>query len=396
MEPVRGDDLRVPGADAARSSCPSGWPRCAPSARAGACPCAVIGRVTADGDIAIVRAASPRRSAQPGAREIARIPAAPLTSDAIVHDAARRAADPPPRRARRRAARGVASDRLPERGMDPGAVLLALLGTPEPRLAAAAVFEQYDSTVQANTVGRAGPRRGRPAGQGHDQGARRLDRREPGGRRARPVARRGAERRRGDPQRRRSPARGRSASPTASTSATRPGPRRSGSSRRRCAGWATRAGRSACRSPAATCRSTTSRLRGAIAPTPQIGVVGLLDDVATARRSGLRRRGRRGRPGRRGGPGLAGSAYADLAGVAAGGRPAVARPGSRSGASRRSSARRSRAASSRRPRTSPAAGSRSPSPSAAIWGGVRRATLRLHVSTRRPSSCSARARRDCS
>ena len=45
-------------------------------------------------------------------------------------------------------------------------------------------------------------RRGRPAGQGHDQGPCRLDRRQPVGRRDRSVARGGAERRGGDPQRR--------------------------------------------------------------------------------------------------------------------------------------------------------------------------------------------------
>ena len=51
----------------------------------------------------------------------------------------------------------VVSDRLPERGMDPGAVLLALLGSPN--LASRhAVFGQYDSTVGADTV--AGPGRG--------------------------------------------------------------------------------------------------------------------------------------------------------------------------------------------------------------------------------------------
>jgi phosphoribosylformylglycinamidine synthase len=45
-------------------------------------------------------------------------------------------------------------DGLPERGMDPGAVLLALLGSPN-LASRRPVFEQYDSTVQVNTV--AGP-----------------------------------------------------------------------------------------------------------------------------------------------------------------------------------------------------------------------------------------------
>jgi len=106
-------------------------------------PCAVIGRVTDDGDIAV-------RSAD---RELARIPAAALTSDAIVHQ---RLSAPPERR-RAAPAPGapvVASDQLPERGMDPGTVLLGLLGSPN-LASRRAVFEQYDSTVQASTA--AGP-----------------------------------------------------------------------------------------------------------------------------------------------------------------------------------------------------------------------------------------------
>ena len=109
-------------------------------------PWAVIGRVTADGDVSVHEAG----------REIARIPARALTSDAIVHE---RLAAPP---ARRRAAPApgapiVASDQLPERGMDPGAVLLALLGSPN-LASRRAVFEQYDSTV--GTLTATGPGRG--------------------------------------------------------------------------------------------------------------------------------------------------------------------------------------------------------------------------------------------
>jgi phosphoribosylformylglycinamidine synthase subunit PurL len=120
-------------------------------------PCAVIGRVTADGDIAIFEggiddAGRPRA----GAREIARIPAAALTSDAIVHE---RIAAPPVRR-RLAPAPGLPREPhgdLPERGMDPGSVLLALLGSAN--LADRRwVCDQYDSTVQTNTV--AGPGRG--------------------------------------------------------------------------------------------------------------------------------------------------------------------------------------------------------------------------------------------
>ncbi len=114
-------------------------------------PVATIGRVTADGDITIISgglddAGRPR----PGALELARIPAAALTSEAIVHD---RVATPP---ARRRAAPAPGAplepnDLLPERGMDPGAILLSLIGSAN--LASRRfVFEQYDSTVQVNTV----------------------------------------------------------------------------------------------------------------------------------------------------------------------------------------------------------------------------------------------------
>ncbi|HET9347451.1 MAG TPA: phosphoribosylformylglycinamidine synthase subunit PurL [Candidatus Limnocylindrales bacterium] len=109
-------------------------------------PFAVIGRVTDDRDIVVVADEA----------EIARIPAAALTSDAIVHE---RLAAPPPRR-RPAPAPGVPEDPtggLPERGMDPGAVLLALLGSAN-LASRRPVYEQYDSTVQANTV--AGPGRG--------------------------------------------------------------------------------------------------------------------------------------------------------------------------------------------------------------------------------------------
>jgi phosphoribosylformylglycinamidine synthase len=107
-------------------------------------PCAVIGRVTADGDVAVTSEG----------RELARVPAHALTSDAIVHQ---RLAAPPERRRAAPApgAPAEAGDRLPERGMDPGAVLLALLGSPN-LASRRPVFEQYDSTVQANTVARPG------------------------------------------------------------------------------------------------------------------------------------------------------------------------------------------------------------------------------------------------
>ncbi|MCU0483463.1 MAG: AIR synthase related protein, partial [Chloroflexi bacterium] len=87
---------------------------------------------------------------------LARIPARALASDAIVFQ---REARPPARR-RHAPAPGSppeAADVLPERGMDPGAVLVGLLGSPN--LASRRwVFSQYDHHVQVNTV--AGPGRG--------------------------------------------------------------------------------------------------------------------------------------------------------------------------------------------------------------------------------------------
>ena len=109
-------------------------------------PVAVIGRVTDDGDLAVTSAGS----------EVARVPAAALTSDAIVHTRIARA----PEHRRLAPAPGAPldpSDRLPERGMDPAAVLLALVGSPN-LASRRAVYEQYDSTVGAATI--AGPGRG--------------------------------------------------------------------------------------------------------------------------------------------------------------------------------------------------------------------------------------------
>jgi phosphoribosylformylglycinamidine synthase subunit PurL len=103
-------------------------------------PIAVIGTVTDDGDITVRSAAA----------ELARIPAGALTSDAIVHARVARA----PEHRRAAPAPGAptgASDRLPERGMDPGAVLLALLGSPN-LASRRSVYERYDSTVGTDTV----------------------------------------------------------------------------------------------------------------------------------------------------------------------------------------------------------------------------------------------------
>jgi phosphoribosylformylglycinamidine synthase len=125
-------------------------------------PVAIIGRVTAEPDIVVLTghdgqgALDAEGRAVPGARELARIPATALASGAIVFE---REARPP---ARRRLAPAPGEpdepvDALPLRGQDPGAVLLALLGSPN-LASRRSVYEQYDHNVQANTV--AGPGRG--------------------------------------------------------------------------------------------------------------------------------------------------------------------------------------------------------------------------------------------
>jgi phosphoribosylformylglycinamidine synthase len=115
-------------------------------------PVAVIGRVTAEPLVRIVSGGiTDDGEPAAGARVLARIPAAALTSDAIVHQ---RVAEAPTRR-RSAPAPGemaaTASTGLPERGVDPSMVLQALLG--HPNLASRAwVTTQYDSTVGASTV----------------------------------------------------------------------------------------------------------------------------------------------------------------------------------------------------------------------------------------------------
>jgi phosphoribosylformylglycinamidine synthase II len=114
-------------------------------------PIALVGRVSTDGDIAIIEGGiGPDGTPNPGAVEIARVPAKALTSEAIVHY---RLATPPTKR-RQAPAPGIpltAQDGLPERGMDPAAVLNALLGSPN-LSSRRWVYEQYDSSVQSNTV----------------------------------------------------------------------------------------------------------------------------------------------------------------------------------------------------------------------------------------------------
>ena len=119
---------------------PDRWPDVREVAERWGLPVAVIGHVTDDGDITVTS----------GGAELARIPAPALTSDAIVHQRVARA----PEHRRAAPAPGAptgASDRLPERGMDPGAVLLALLGSPN-LASRRSVFERYDSTVGTDTV----------------------------------------------------------------------------------------------------------------------------------------------------------------------------------------------------------------------------------------------------
>ena len=125
-------------------------------------PVAIIGRVTEQPDIVVLTGPAGAGALDtdgvpvPGVVELARIPARALASEAIVFDRESR----PPARRRAAPAPGQAAepvDSLPLRGQDPGAVLLALLGSAN-LSSRRQVFEQYDSNVQSNTV--AGPGRG--------------------------------------------------------------------------------------------------------------------------------------------------------------------------------------------------------------------------------------------
>ena len=105
-----------------------------------ALPAVVVGEITGDGDVVVVG----------GGTEIARIPARALASDVPeqLHQSA------PPTRRRLAPAPGetpLAHDGLPERGMDPGAVLEALLGHPNVG-SRAWVTTQYDQTVGTDTI----------------------------------------------------------------------------------------------------------------------------------------------------------------------------------------------------------------------------------------------------
>ena len=266
--------------------------------------CAVIGRVTDDGDITVLEAGV----------ELARIPAAALTSDAIVHE---RLAAPPERR-RAAPAPGapvVASDQLPERGMDPGAVLQALLGSPN-LASRRAVFEQYDSTVQAATA--AGPTSGGAAVlrvHGTSKGLVAATDANAGVSAADPwlgAAMSVAE-----------------ATRNVSITGARPlgvtNCLNFGDPTRPDAFWqlseAVRGLGDACRALGLPVTGGNVSLynesaRGRIAPTPQIGVVGLLTDVSTALRPAFRAGGDAILLIGEAGPGLSGSEYARIAGIA--------------------------------------------------------------------------------
>jgi phosphoribosylformylglycinamidine synthase len=124
-------------------------------------PVAIIGRVTEQPDIVVLTAPDGSGAldadGQPvaGAIELARMPARALASEAIVFDRESRA--PARRRSSPPGAPAEPVDSLPLRGQDPAAVLQALLGSAN-LSSRHPVYEQYDSNVQSNTV--AAPGRG--------------------------------------------------------------------------------------------------------------------------------------------------------------------------------------------------------------------------------------------
>ncbi len=265
----------------------------------------MIGVVTDDGDVVVVDEA---------AIEIARIPARALTSDAIIHE--RVAAAPVRRRAAPApGAPSTAFDGLPERGMDPGAVLTALLGSAN-LASRRPVFEQYDSTVQANTV----------AGPGHGAAIVRIK-----GTTKALVASTDANQAVGalDPWLGAALSVAEATRNVAITGARPLGVTNClnyGDPTRPEAFWQLTEGvrglADACRALGLPVTGGNVSLynespTGAIAPTPEIGVVGLLDDVALRVGPAWQAAGDRVLLVGEATPGLAGSAYADLAGLAA-------------------------------------------------------------------------------
>jgi phosphoribosylformylglycinamidine synthase II len=277
-------------------------------------PVAMIGRVTGDGDVAVVAGGLDAGGRpRPGAHELARIPARALASDAIVHD---RLAAPPPRR-RSAPAPGAAmepSDALPERGMDPGAVLLALIGSPN-LSSRRWVTDQYDGTVQANTV----------ADRGHGAAVLRIKRTSKA-----IVASTDANQSVGaaDPWLGAAMSVAEATRNVSITGARLLGVTNClnyGDPTRPEAFWqlteAVRGLGDACRALGVPITGGNVSLYnespgGAIAPTPEIGVVGLLDDVAARVGPAFVTEGDGVTLIGEATPGLAGSAYADLAGVA--------------------------------------------------------------------------------
>ncbi len=293
---------------------PERWPEVRAACERWGLPVAIIGRVTADGDITVVEGGIDANGQPgPGAQELARIPASALTSNAVVHD--RVALAPTHRRdAPAPGAPATVSDNLPERGMDPGAVLLALVGSAN-LSSRRIVFEQYDSTVGADTV----------VGPGHGAAVLRVK-----GTHKALVATTDGNHAVGllDPW---LGAALSVAEATRNVSITGARPLgvtnclNYGDPTRPEAFWQLQEGvrglGDACRALGLPVTGGNVSLynespAGAIAPTPEIGVVGLLEDMATLVGPAFRREGDAIVLVGDATPGLAGSAYAELAGTA--------------------------------------------------------------------------------
>ena len=275
--------------------------------------------------------------------------------------------------------------------MDPGAVLLGAARLGQPRLAR--MRSSTSTTRRSGPTPSPGPGRGAAVlrVKGTTKALVATTDGNAARRRARPVAGRRAGGRRGDPQRldHRRAAAGRHELPQL---------RRPDAARGVLAADRGRA-RSRRRVPGARpARHRRQRLAlqrvadGAIAPTAEIGVVGLLDDVATLVGPAFALAGDAIVLVGEAVPGLAGSAYADSPGPP----PRTTRRRSTSPArrpSRRSSARRSRRGLVASAQDVSGGGLAVALAECAMWGG-RGASVRIAGRrTRRPWTCSARARR---